>query len=282
MPLDFATAIQRTHAAIAQRDAVALAKTLADLGYGMDANNLTDAGERPLNVAASIGFAAGCEVLLNSGADAMLGSDANKDRGLLPMAFAMRCPDTAAKLVTCRCLVESGGDIERIHGHPGHSTPLQMVVSAPDVDLELACGLLELGANIASWPSYLHWQTSRTDITPGTLRSAVALAAGKIPAANAERISALHSLCANPAVTDKLVKILGSVTEGVKSKDGTLPITLLCRNPAVNEDTLQAVLEGLPRGMSVSDCTGSAGIHDLCKNPSWNCKVIIGHARNNM
>ena len=279
MPLDFATAIERTHGAIRQRDAAALAQTLSNLGYGMDANNLTQEGERPLNVAASIGFAAGCQVLLNNGANPMLASDANTDRGFLPISFAMRCTDTAATLATCRCLVGAGADIERTHEHAGHPPPLRTVVGAREINLELACGLLELGASIASWPNYLHWQTSRTDITPESLGAAVALAAGKIPAANASRVTALHSLCASPSVTAKLVKTLKSVTEGVKSKEGTLPVTLLCRNPAVDEDTLQAVLEGLPRGMSVSDCTGSAGIHDLCKNPSWNYKIAKIAAR---
>lgn len=159
----------------------------------------------------------------------------------------------------------------------GHPTPLATVVRAAptlqELDLPLALGLLELGACVSSWPNYLHWQTSRTDITPEALSEAARLAAGKIPAADCNRVTALHSLCANPSVSAALVNSLGSVTEGVKSKSGTLPVTLLCRNPAVHADTLDAVLKGLPRGMSVFDCTGCAGIHDLCNNPSFNAEL---------
>jgi hypothetical protein len=165
----------------------------------------------------------------------------------------------------------------------GHPTPLEAVVQAGgeagQMDLPLALGLLKIGACVSSWPGYLHWQTSRPEITPEELSAAAALAAGKIPAADSHRVTALHSLCANPAVSAGLVRGLGSVTEGVKNKRGTLPAAVLCRNPAVREDTLDAVLSGLPRGMSVFDGSGFAGIHDLCNNPSFDARIARVAAR---
>ena len=117
-------------------------------------------------------------------------------------------------------------------------------------------------------------------------------------------MTALHVLCDNRKVTAQHIKALRSVTEAVKSRKGaarltaavhmgnpscsckltrvsvksrgagTLPVTLLCRNPSVLPSTLDAMLAGLPRGVRVKDGTHRAGIHDICRNPALTAELL--------
>jgi len=279
MGVGFAEAVARTHGALDARDEPALADVLANLGDGMEPNQLTAPeihdGERPLNVAAAAGFSRGVALLLEAGAGANVPSDSNEDRGLLPLSFAVRCGDTAATIATCQALCDAGADTERGHLLGTVPPPLAQVVSAPEPDTELALALLRMGCSVASWPMFLHWQCARDDITAEILSEAAKVGKGKIPAADNRRITALHTLCQNPRVDEPLLLALNSgSTSAVKSKTGTLPVTLLCRNPSITSAALDAVLAGLPRGISVKDGTGSAGIHDLAKNPALDEEMV--------
>jgi ankyrin repeat protein len=279
MTIAFAEAVARTHGAIDARDVGALEVVLGELGNGMEPDALTapelHRGERPLNVAAAEGWSEGVTALLTAGAGAGVASDANEDRGCLPLTFALRCADPDATIATCRLLIEAGADPERGHVHGGQPSPLAQVTSAPEVNTDVAQALLAMGCSVSSWPAFLHWQCSRADLTPELLAEANATAKGKIPAADQQRITALHLLCANPGVSKALLAALDSgSTAAVKSKTGTLPATLLCRNPNITEEALDTVLAGLPRGISVKDGTNCAGIHDLCKNPALTAGMI--------
>lgn len=260
MTIGFAEAVNRTHAAIDDRDIGALEAVLGALGDGMEPNALSaperHRGERPLNVSASFGWADGVAELLARGAGANIASDANEDRGCAPLTFAVRCTESEATLACCKLLIDAGADPERGHAHGVRPPPLAQVVSAPEVDYVVAVGLLGMGCSVSSWPLFLHWQCSRPELTPAMLAEATATAKGKIPAADSQRVTALHLLCANPTITKELLMALDSgSTAAVKSKTGTLPATLLCRNPNVTDEALDTVLKGLPRGISVKDGT---------------------------
>lgn len=279
MTIDFSQAVRRTHVAIDQRDVAALQAVMDELGVGMEPNALTSpemhAGERPLNVAAAQGWSEGVACLLSAGATADAASDANEDRGCLPLTFALRCKDPAAAIATCQLLIDAGADPELGHVLGTQPSPLTQVTRAPEVNTDLAQALLAMGCSVSSWPLFLHWQCSRDDLTPELLAEANATAKGKIPAADSQRVTALHLLCANRCVSKALLQALDSgSTSAVKSKTGTLPVTLLCRNPNVTAEALDTVLAGLPRGISVKDYTNCAGIHDLCRNPALTTDMI--------
>eukprot|EP01050_Picozoa_sp_SAG11_P002769 SAG11_NODE_144_length_14830_cov_17.955943_2_plen_376_part_00 len=224
MPLSFADAVQKVHTAIETKDESALAAHLSDLALGMSTNDLTDsavhAGQRPLNYAARVGFAAGCELLLTGagdhGSDANTADDGANTRGLLPMWFALQpddAKDTEATIAVCRVLVQSGrANLEKTHVR-NPPTPLEMVVGGSDgfwsvsaeaagcapgggsVNIPVALALLELGASISSWlVASLAPSRARTNTTELQNRSSRACgeARNHIPR------SILHTTASNP------------------------------------------------------------------------------------